>query len=126
MNLQERLYQIRKIFGKLLGIFKTNYEKYVIMYKYKIGSDNMTDKFVINYINKKIQESKDENFIRYTFYELRVKNNLSEEDLDTFFRINKDYFENKGYNVYFTGAKFKYKDADMIVQDNELMIAVKE
>lgn len=39
----------------------------------------MTDSFVINYINKKIQESEDENFIRYTFYELRVKNNLSEK-----------------------------------------------
>ena len=86
----------------------------------------MTDKFVIDYINKKMDESKDENFIRYTFYELRVKNNLSKEDLDIFFRINKDYFENKGYNVYFTGAKFKYKNADMTVQDNELMVAVKE
>ena len=86
----------------------------------------MTDKFVINYINKKLQDSIDENFIRYTFYELRVKNNLSEKDLDTFFRINKDYFENKGYSVFFTGAKFKYKNANMMVQDNELMIAVKD
>lgn len=37
----------------------------------------MTDNFVISYINKKIEESKDKNYIRYTFYELRVKNNLS-------------------------------------------------
>ena len=86
----------------------------------------MTDKFVINYINKKLEESEDENFIKYTFYELRVKNNLSEEDLDRFFRINKDYFENKGYNVYFTGAKYKYKGNEMIVQENELMVAINE
>ena len=39
----------------------------------------MTTKFVTEYIDKKINEN--ENFIRYTFYELRVKNNLSEEDI---------------------------------------------
>lgn len=31
--------------------------------------------FVDNYINKKLEEN--ENYIRYTFYELRIKNNLS-------------------------------------------------
>lgn len=86
----------------------------------------MTDQFVVNYINNKIEESKDEHFIKYTFYELKVKNNLSEDDLERFFRINKDYFENKGYSVFFTGAKFTYKDVEMRVQDNELMIAVKD
>lgn len=86
----------------------------------------MTDTFAINYINTKIEQSEDENFIRYTFYELKVKNNLNDEEIDRFLRINKDYFENKGYNVYFTGAKFVYKNANMTVQPNELMIAIKE
>ena len=86
----------------------------------------MTDSFVINYINSKIAESNDVNYIRYTFYELRVKNNLSENDVDKFLEINKNYFENKGYSVYFTGAKFTYKNANITVQLNELMIAVKE
>jgi beta-N-acetylglucosaminidase len=67
----------------------------------------MTEKelktFTINYINQK--ELDNENFIRYTFYELRVKNNLSEDELNTFLRINRDYFENKGYQVYFTNAR---------------------
>lgn len=36
----------------------------------------MTTDFVTNYIDKKLNEN--ESFIRYTFYELRVKNNLSE------------------------------------------------
>ena len=70
--------------------------------------------------------AENENVIRFTFYELRVKNNLSEKDLDRFFKINKDYFENKEYKVYFTGAKFRYKNANMTVQPNELMIAIKE
>lgn len=38
--------------------------------------------FVDNYINKKLEEN--ENYIRYTFYELRIKNNLSEEEVDKF------------------------------------------
>ena len=86
----------------------------------------MTDSFVINYINNKLAETSDKNYIRYTFYELRVKNNLSEKDLDKFLEINKNYFENKGYSVYFTGARFTYKNANMTVQPNEIMIAVKE
>lgn len=86
----------------------------------------MTDSFVINYINNKLTQTSDINYIRYTFYELRVKNNLSENDLDKFLEINKNYFENKGYSVYFTGARFTYKNANMTVQPNEIMIAVKE
>lgn len=86
----------------------------------------MTDAFVINYINNKLKENEDETFIRYTFYELRVKNNLSEDEVDKFLIINKDYFENKGYSVFFTGAKFVYKNANRTVQPNELMIAIKE
>lgn len=84
----------------------------------------MTNEFVINYINNKLSEN--ENYIRYTFYELRVKNNLSEEEVDEFLNINKTYFENKNYNVYFTGAKFEYENARRTVQPNELMIAIKE
>ena len=85
----------------------------------------MTDSFVINYINNKLAETSDINYIRYTFYELRVKNNLSEKDLDKFLEINKNYFENKGYSVYFTGARFTYKNANMTVQPNELLIAIR-
>ncbi len=84
----------------------------------------MTKQFVIDYISKKEQEN--ESYIRYTFYELRVKNNLSEDDIDAFLKINKDYFENQGYNVYFTSAKYIYQNKKMVVQDNELMIAIKE
>ena len=56
---------------------------------------------------------------------LRVKNNLSEQEVEEFLKINKNYFENKGYDVYFTGAKYKYKNVKMKVEPNELMIAIK-
>ena len=80
--------------------------------------------FVDNYINKKLEEN--ENYIRYTFYELRIRNNLSEEEVDKFLALNKTYLEKKGFNVYFTGARFFYENANRIVQPNELMIAIKE
>ena len=84
----------------------------------------MTMQFVTDYIDKKIAENKE--FIRYTFFELRVEHNLSEDEVDEFLRINRDYFENKDYNVYFTNAKYTYKNEDKIVEPNELMIAIKE
>lgn len=86
----------------------------------------MTDAFVINYINEKMNNVKNTNYIVYTFYELKIKNNLSDEEIDRFLKINKDYFENNGYNVYFTGARFTYKNTNILVQDNQYMIAVKD
>ena len=41
-------------------------------------------------------------------------------------RISRDYFENKGYKVYFTNAKFEYQNAKRKVEINEYMIAFKE
>ena len=54
------------------------------------GNEKMTMQFVTDYIDKKLKENP--NYISYTFYELRVKNNLSEDEVDEFLRINKDYF----------------------------------
>lgn len=84
----------------------------------------MKDKFIFDYIETKEKENIE--FIRYTYYELNIKNNLNDEEIDRFLKVNRDYFENKGYKVYFTGAKYKYKEMNMTVQINELMIAFKE
>lgn len=83
----------------------------------------MTMKFVTEYIEKKVNENNE--FIRYTFYELRIKNNLSQDDIEEFLDVNKDYFENKGYKVFFTGDKYEYKNETRYVEQNELMIAIK-
>ncbi len=83
----------------------------------------MTMKFVTDYINEKVNEN--ENFIRYTFYELRVKKNLSNDDVEEFLDINKDYFENKGYKVYFTGDEYEQNGEKKKVEQNELFIAMK-
>ena len=88
----------------------------------------MEDKEIIDIIEITLKEkiSNNANYIRYTFYELRVKYNLSEQDTDRFLDLIRTKLQNENYKVYFTGARFEYKDAKMKVQDNELMIAVKE
>ena len=64
----------------------------------KNRSEKMTDAFVINYINDKLKNSSDKNYIRYTFYELRIKNNLTEEVIDRFLKhglINLDHLPSR-------------------------------
>ena len=84
----------------------------------------MTDKFIFDYIALKEQQNPE--FIRYSYYELKIKSNLSDEEIDRFLKINRDYFENHGYKVYFTNARYEYNGGTQNVQPNELMIAFKE
>jgi len=74
-------------------------------------------------INKKIQEN--ENFIRYTYFELKVKHNLSEGEIDEVLRLARNKFENLGYRVYFTGAKYNYQGQNREVESNEYLVAIK-
>ena len=48
--------------------------------------------FIINLIEQK--EQQDENFIRYSFFELKVENGLTETEIDEVLRVSRDYFEN--------------------------------
>ena len=61
-------------------------------------------RFTISLIKSKEKENED--YIRYSYYELKVKDNLSEGEIDEVLRISRDYFENKGYKVYFTNAEY--------------------
>ena len=69
--------------------------------------------------------AEDEKFIRITFYELRIKYNLSEEETNEFLRLCMIYLENKGYEVYIGNARYTYNNAMQNVQPNELLIAFK-
>ena len=83
----------------------------------------MTLKFITDYIDDKIR--KDENKVVFSFYEIRIKLDLSEEETDEFLKLSRTRLENLGYHVYFTGAKFTYNNTNMVVQPNELMVAIK-
>lgn len=88
----------------------------------------MEDQLIINLVETSLREKIriNEDYIRYTFYELRVKYNLSEQDTDRFLDLIRTKLQNENYKVYFTGARFEYKQARITVQPNELMIAIKE
>ena len=84
----------------------------------------MMTSYVGRYIEYKLLEDEEE--IRITFYELRVKENLTEIETEEFLQLCKNKLENMGYNVYFTGETFTYKQYNRMVQPNELLIAVKK
>lgn len=83
----------------------------------------MNVKFVSDYIDYKLSEN--ENLIIFTFFELRIKSDLSEEETAEFLELAKNKFSNTGYRIYYTGQSYVYEGNVKKVQDNELMVAVK-
>ncbi len=76
-----------------------------------------------NYIENKISECG--NYIRISYYELRVKYDLTKKEADDFIIENRLKLESNGYDVYLPGARFYYDNADRIVEMNEILIAIK-
>ena len=83
----------------------------------------MTMQFISDLIDKKIDENP--NFIRFTFYELRVKENLSEGDTDTLLSLAAQRLENNRYLIYKTGDTYTLNGEQKKVESNELLIAIK-
>ena len=83
----------------------------------------MTLKFIEDYINTKLNEN--DEYVKFTYYELKVKNNLSEPDIKMFLGLAKNKFENMGYNVYFIGDEYLYNGERKTVEQNEFMVAIK-
>lgn len=83
----------------------------------------MTMEYVSNYIDKKINENPQ--FIRFTFYELRVKENLSESDMLHLIALAAQRLSNNKYLVYRTGQTYTVGGQIKVVKSNELLIAIK-
>ena len=76
-----------------------------------------------DFLDKKIQENN--NYIRITFYELRIEYDLSEQETEDFIKLANNRLTNLGYEVY-TNEKDKNSKNDIILEDNELVIAIKK
>ncbi len=83
----------------------------------------MTPKEITMFLNNKISENED--FVRITFFEMRVKKNLSQEEMEEFVEAAKTKLKNFNYKVYEVGNKYWYNGNSYVVQSNELLIAVK-
>ena len=88
------------------------------------SKQKVTTEFISNYLDEKIKQSPD--MLICTFYDLRIKHNVAEDDVDRFLELAKIRLENLDYQVYFTGAEFTYKHTRRKVQDNEYLIALKQ
>lgn len=88
----------------------------------------MTERQIINLIEKTLYEKIEQNdeFIRYSFYEVNVKYGLNKNEKSLFLNLLKTKLVNNRYKVYLEGQRFKYNNANMLVQDNETLIAIKE
>lgn len=89
----------------------------------------MTERQIINLIERTLYEKleKNEEFIKYSFYEVNVKYPFKNEgERKMFLKLLKNKLINNKYKVYLEGQRFEYNDANMMVQDNEILIAIKE
>ena len=88
----------------------------------------MTEAQIINIIEKTLNEKleQDSNFIRYTFFEIMVKYNLSKSDENIFDLLIENKLRNLDYKVYFRGEEYEYEGKTKIVEDNEILIAIKK
>lgn len=84
----------------------------------------MTLEYITEYIDKKIY--KNDKLITVTFYELRIKEDLSKEDTFIFLKMSKQRLVNLGYNIYETGERYFFEGKEKVVRSNVLFVAVKE
>lgn len=87
-----------------------------------------TKKEMIELIEKYVQEKneKNEKLIKFSFFEVRVKMDISEKQDELFIDLCKNKLENIGYTVYLEGERFIFENANRMVQDNEVIIAIKK
>lgn len=75
------------------------------------------------YLEDKLKQNR--NFVIFTFYELRVKLNLSSEQMYNFLHLVSTKLENNNYQIYRTGQEYFYREK-LRVEDNQLLVAIKE
>lgn len=79
---------------------------------------------ITNLIDKKIE--KEESKVVVSFYELKIKENLSDEELERAIKLISTRLTNMKYAVYQTGEKYIYEGKEKIVERNELIVAIKD
>ena len=83
----------------------------------------MTLQEIDQYLENKLKSN--ENIIEFTFYELRLKLNLSTEETYNFLHLVSTKLENNNYKIYRTGQEYYYRGTKK-VDDNQLMVAIKK
>lgn len=79
---------------------------------------------VTEYLDNKIEQNSKK--LVFTFYELRIKMDLTEPTIEKFLGLSETRLINLGYKTYKPGDMYVYEGETQIVKDNELLIAIKE
>ena len=87
----------------------------------------MTKGEIIEMIETTLAEKmrQNENYIRYSYYEVNVKYTKTEKDKQLFLNLLINKLENNDYHIYREGQRFNYNGASILVQINEELIAIK-
>ena len=75
------------------------------------------------YLENKLKQNK--NYIVFTYYELRVKLNLSSEESLNFLHLVSTKLQNNNYKIYRTGQEYIYEGKKYKVEENQLLVAIK-
>jgi len=76
------------------------------------------------YLENKLKQNK--NRVVFTFYELRVKLNMSSEETYNFLHLAREKLEKNNYKVYRPKQDYIYESQKYIVEENQLLVAIKE
>ena len=79
-------------------------------------------KFVENFVNVKITKNND--IVKFSYFEIKIKMNMDEEDIDRFLKCSKIILEDQGYQVYQLGEKYNFEGEQRKVEDNEFLVAI--
>ena len=79
---------------------------------------------ITEYLDNKIEKNSKK--LIFTFYELRIKMDLTEPTVEKFLRLSETRLVNLGYQTYRPGEVYEYEGETQIVKENELLIAIKE
>ena len=79
---------------------------------------------ITEYLDNKIEQNSKR--LIFTFYELRIKMDLTEPTIEKFLRLSETRLINLGYQTYRPGDVYEYQGEKLAVKENELLVAVKE
>ena len=79
---------------------------------------------ITEYLDNKIEENSKK--VVFTFYELRIKMDLTEPTIEKFLRLSETRLINLGYRTYKPGEVYGFEGKMLEVKENELLLAVKE
>lgn len=79
---------------------------------------------ITEYLDNKIEQNSQK--LVFTFYELRIKMDLTPPTVEKFLRLSETRLINLGYKTYKPGEYYKYQGEEFVVKENELLLAIKE